>query len=218
MEEKQGKAEVTIMKKIWDYIKPFWLFVLVFVILLIIDLVTKHVFIGFEERTFIPRVISIHYTQNRGVAFGWLYGAGIWLILLTAFLSIVGFAFYIFYRRVFIRKSKKIINCDKENIQSEDIIPNKSLRRNLRLFDVAFAFFLAGALGNLVDRIFLGYVRDFLRFDFMNFPVFNLADVFINVGVLMIAIFFAIEIIKDFKKEKALKKSKQISEVQDGKD
>lgn len=47
-----------------------------------------------------------------------------------------------------------------------------------------FSFFLAGTLGNIIDRIFLGGVRDFiLVFDW--FPVFNIADVFLNVAVIL---------------------------------
>jgi signal peptidase II len=46
-------------------------------------------------------------------------------------------------------------------------------------------FIIAGALGNLVDRIRIGYVVDMLRLDFLNFPVFNIADVMLTFGVLL---------------------------------
>jgi signal peptidase II len=49
---------------------------------------------------------------------------------------------------------------------------------------VSFGFILAGALGNGIDRFFLGYVIDFLDFRLINFPVFNLADVCINLGMI----------------------------------
>ncbi|MBD2092647.1 lipoprotein signal peptidase [Microcoleus sp. FACHB-1515] len=48
---------------------------------------------------------------------------------------------------------------------------------------VSFGFLLGGALGNGIDRFVAGEVVDFLQFAFINFPVFNLADVFINIGV-----------------------------------
>lgn len=48
---------------------------------------------------------------------------------------------------------------------------------------VSFGFLLGGALGNGIDRLVAGQVVDFLQFAFINFPVFNLADVFINIGV-----------------------------------
>jgi len=47
---------------------------------------------------------------------------------------------------------------------------------------------LAGILGNLYERIFFGYVRDYFDLAFVNFPVFNVSDVLINVGVFAIII------------------------------
>jgi signal peptidase II len=52
------------------------------------------------------------------------------------------------------------------------------------LEQLGFGFILAGALGNGIDRFFLGYVIDFLDFRLINFPVFNLADVCINLGMI----------------------------------
>ncbi len=48
---------------------------------------------------------------------------------------------------------------------------------------LGYGFILAGALGNGLDRFLFGYVVDFLDFRLINFPVFNLADIFINVGI-----------------------------------
>ncbi len=49
-------------------------------------------------------------------------------------------------------------------------------------------FILSGALGNGLDRFLFGYVVDFLDFRLINFPVFNLADVFINIGIVFLLI------------------------------
>jgi signal peptidase II len=56
---------------------------------------------------------------------------------------------------------------------------------------LGYGFILGGALGNGIDRFAAGYVVDFLDFRLIKFPVFNLADVFINVGIacLLIASF-----------------------------
>ncbi len=56
---------------------------------------------------------------------------------------------------------------------------------------LGYGFILSGALGNGIDRFVLGHVVDFLDFRLINFPVFNLADAFINVGIfcLLIAAF-----------------------------
>ncbi|WP_330205302.1 signal peptidase II [Cyanobacterium sp. Dongsha4] len=50
----------------------------------------------------------------------------------------------------------------------------------------AYGFILAGALGNGVDRFLFGYVVDFLDFRLINFPVFNMADVCINIGIVLL--------------------------------
>lgn len=56
----------------------------------------------------------------------------------------------------------------------------------IRTEDIYLALILGGSLGNLYDRIFLGYVVDYL--DFRVFPVFNFADIAINLGVFLIII------------------------------
>lgn len=57
-----------------------------------------------------------------------------------------------------------------------------------RLEQLGYGFILAGAIGNGIDRFLFGYVVDFLDFRLINFPVFNLADVAINIGVLLLLI------------------------------
>tara|TARA_B110000914_G_scaffold114067_1_gene99760 strand:+ start:574 stop:801 length:228 start_codon:yes stop_codon:yes gene_type:complete len=53
---------------------------------------------------------------------------------------------------------------------------------------IALSFILAGALGNLYDRIFLGYVIDFIEIHYGNFywPIFNIADISISIGVILL--------------------------------
>ena len=50
------------------------------------------------------------------------------------------------------------------------------------------SFILAGSIGNGIDRVLNGYVIDFIKIKFINFPVFNIADVVINIGVLILII------------------------------
>ncbi len=61
-----------------------------------------------------------------------------------------------------------------------------SLRRNKRLsfYSISLGLILAGALGNLIDRLFFGYVIDFL--DFRIWPVFNVADSAVTIGVILL--------------------------------
>ena len=59
-----------------------------------------------------------------------------------------------------------------------------SAKPQRRLTDLALAMMMAGAVGNVIDRLFLGHVRDFIQFLFWpQYPVFNLADVWLTVGV-----------------------------------
>ena len=50
----------------------------------------------------------------------------------------------------------------------------------------AFSFLLAGSIGNGIDRILNGYVIDFINLNFLSFPVFNIADISINIGFIIL--------------------------------
>ena len=64
---------------------------------------------------------------------------------------------------------------------------------------LALAFIAGGAVGNFIDRAYLGYVRDFLSVDFIDFPVFNIADCFVCVGATLYVIYILCEGNKDGK-------------------
>ena len=68
-------------------------------------------------------------------------------------------------------------------------------------YSVGLSFVLAGAIGNFIDRVRLGYVVDMLQTDFMNFPIFNVADSTLVVGVICIFIYLILD-------EKAAKEGK----------
>ena len=66
---------------------------------------------------------------------------------------------------------------------------------------------LSGGIGNLIDRIFRGgNVIDFLEFGFIDFPVFNVADCAVCVGAFMIVVYFIMDFVKDYKREKNISK------------
>ena len=81
------------------------------------------------------------------------------------------------------------------------IIFNYFFKKKNILFSISFGLILSGAVCNLYDRIFLGYVRDFIKLEFINFPIFNIADSAICVGVFLICLFFLFFIPKN-KEEK----------------
>lgn len=131
---------------------------LIFLVIVIADQLSKWMVASslrlHESIAVIPGVFHITYVQNPGAAFG-LFAYQQPLFIAVAVLMI-GLA--VIYRR--------------------------RIRQESRLFQWAVTIGISGALGNLIDRIRLGYVVDF--FDFRMFPVFNIADVAITVGVILL--------------------------------
>lgn len=109
-------------------------------------------------------VFHLHYVKNTGAAFGIFGGKQIFLIVVT---SIIILGMLIYYRK----------------------LPRTSIGKWSRF---SFILIIGGAIGNLIDRIWLNYVRDFLYFKLINFPVFNVADIFVcvGVGILMVVLLF----------------------------
>ena len=68
---------------------------------------------------------------------------------------------------------------------------------NIRTISLKSIFFItilsAGIAGNLHERIIFGYVRDYFQLNFINFPVFNISDIFINIGVIALIILILIK-------------------------
>ncbi len=106
----------------------------------------------------INNFFRITYLKNRGAAFSILSGNIIFLIIIT-FLAI--FLIYKFF------------------------IKNKKLKK---IDFISYSMLLGGIFGNLIDRIRLGYVIDYFDFNFgaYNYPVFNIADICIVVGAIII--------------------------------
>lgn len=146
------------------------------VAILALDLITKYVICGMfaenEGITAIPYLFNIIVVHNEGAAWGILSGNQIGLIILSVLL----FAFLVWY---FVKEKKKSW-----------------------LLVVSMAFIYGGCIGNLFDRIVFGYVRDFIQFAFwQSFPIFNFADVFLTVGVILFAIYLIIFLVKKEKSE-----------------
>ena len=70
-------------------------------------------------------------------------------------------------------------------------------KKNISILDLfSYSFILGGTIGNGIDRIIKGYVIDFINLNFINFAVFNIADISINIGL----IFFVYGLIKNKRK------------------
>ncbi len=102
----------------------------------------------------IKNVLCFHYLENRGSVWGILQGRINFLLIVS--LALFAVLIYVYFR---IPKIKKYLP--------------------LLWIDV---FMLAGALGNTIDRIFFGYVTDFIYFEIINFPIFNFADCCITIA------------------------------------
>ncbi|MBR4270213.1 MAG: signal peptidase II [Clostridia bacterium] len=69
-----------------------------------------------------------------------------------------------------------------------DLFYKKKIAKNI-WYKLALVLILGGLFGNLIDRVALGYVRDFIHLDFMSFPVFNIADIALTVGCICFIIY-----------------------------
>ena len=126
---------------------------------------------GMPSRILIPGFLGLTYTRNTGAAFGFLanFEWGRWVITAVKIILMGGLLW--FYNRL-------------------------PLGRLFWLIRVPVILIFAGGIGNLYDRLVFGYVRDMLAFLFVNFPIFNLADVYVVSGVFFGA-FIILFVIKD---------------------
>ncbi len=123
------------------------------------DQVTKSLIFG-ADSAFIPGFIRFESVENRGMAWGLLNGTNGSIIILSV-LTVLSSALIVF---ILIRYWKKLNNPIK----------------------IGLACILGGGFGNLIDRVFVGFVRDFICTEFIKFPVFNVADAFVTCGAILI--------------------------------
>lgn len=138
---------------------------IIIALMLVLDQASKAVFASWlptlPNHTFplIEGVFHLSYVENRGAAFGMLQNAQ-WLFIPLTLIACGGLLWFLIKNR-------------------------NAMHTMLR---VCIALIVAGALGNFIDRIFLGYVRDMFYFVLIDFAVFNVADAAISVGgVLLVA-------------------------------
>lgn len=129
-----------------------------------IDQLSKFIIQGtfqlYESKPIIRDVFHITYIQNTGVAWG-LFKGGRIIFLIVTLLALV-FCGYIYMN---ISGSKKY----------------KGVK-------VCLIFLVSGAIGNMIDRIKLAYVVDFLDFTWIDFPIFNIADIYVTCSMIVLII------------------------------
>lgn len=146
-----------------ERVKYLTILVLVFSFLIVvIDQVLKHLSIAFLKPigsvTVISNLLDLIYVENEGAAFG-IFANQRWIFISFTFIAIA-FVLYLLF-------AKKIKN---------------------KLFLVSSTLIIGGGIGNLIDRIFLGYVVDYIRWSF--FPaICNFADYCISLGTILLMIY-----------------------------
>lgn len=104
-----------------------------------------------------PGVFHLAYVKNRGAAFGMMQGKQTFFVVITIAI-LIGILWY--WRQIPKNKAGKWMK-------------------------VALVLVISGAIGNLIDRVLLDYVRDMFYFILIDFPVFNVADICVVVGVFL---------------------------------
>ncbi|HIT73494.1 signal peptidase II [Tyzzerella sp. An114] len=141
-------------------------------ILVVIDQITKYIALSslkpIGSMTFIKGFMDFTFVENRGAAFGILEGQRWFFVVATIVISVA-----IIY--AFVKMPKK---------------------KEYKYMKLALVLILAGAFGNVIDRLFRGYVVDFFEFTFIDWPVFNVADIYVVVGTIIFA-FLILFVIKD---------------------
>ena len=159
-----------------------WLWVAVIAVSVILYQVTKLIVVKnmelYETAPFIKGIIEFRYIENRGAAWG-MFSENRWIFIIISAAALIALPMLLYKYR------------------------------NLHfLFGFSFSLVIGGAAGNMIDRVFAGAVVDFLNFQFIDFPVFNVADICVTAGAALMFIYLIFidkEFFRDKKKEEAEK-------------
>lgn len=135
------------------------------VLLLLLDQFTKYLastyLKGGHSVILVKGVFQLHYLENRGAAFGMMQGMKPWFVVATLLMLVL--MIFIYWK--------------------------SPMEKRFRWARFILILLTAGALGNLVDRLILNYVVDFFYFELINFPIFNMADIYVSCGTVLLILF-----------------------------
>ncbi len=180
--EKIKQQLIKFFNKAWEYIRQARLELIIFAALLFADLLTKGIIAATmaenETVTIIPDFLNFTFVYNELGAFGSAFGLenligeqAVRVVFIILTFIAIGIFGYFLYRG----------------------------RGKNKLYRISLAMILSGALGNLVDRLFIGKVRDFVEIVFFgcdvpllgkSFAIFNVADAALVVGVIIFLVYF----------------------------
>lgn len=138
--------------------------IILMVFLICVDQFTKHLAVlHLKDKpaySIIDGVFELCYLENRGAAFGMLQNQKMFFIVISCIvLSVVCYA---------------VIK-----------IPDE---KKYHVLHILFVLIASGAIGNMIDRLRLDYVVDFFYFVLINFPIFNMADIYVSVACVLLAV------------------------------
>lgn len=154
--------------------------------LVLLDQITKQLaaqHLKTDTLWLIKDVFSLRYLENRGIGFGLLQGRIPFILIFN--LLVLTVILFVLWRM--------------------------PVNRRMTPVRIVLLFTVSGALGNIIDRVRFGYVIDFLSFDLINFPVFNAADIYVTVSVILLALLYLFYLKTD-ELEDALKGNKKLAE------
>jgi len=139
-------------------IKTKLYFISLSIFIVLVDQFTKYL-IFYNKELLITKdflIFKFDFVKNYGAAFNIFSGSRIFLSLISILFSIL--LIYLIFRK-----------------------------NTLNIFDLySYSFILGGTIGNGIDRIYKGFVVDFINLNIINFPVFNIADISINIGFIFL--------------------------------
>ena len=112
-----------------------------------------------ESHVIIPHLINFSYIRNEGAAWG-IFSNNRWIFIVISAILIIILPIILY-----------------------------KFRKLHFLFGFSLSLIIGGAIGNMVDRVFFGSVIDFIEFEFINFPIFNFADICVTVGAVLMFIY-----------------------------
>jgi signal peptidase II len=156
-------------------IKRFVTDLIILAVLTVIDRITKiwatNTLRDIESIPIIKNIVEFHYLPNgnTGAAFGMLSGHRVLFLVIA--IVVVGVILYLLY-----------------NMPSE---------RKYKMIEILLVFIAAGGAGNMIDRFIQGYVVDFIYISCINFPIFNVADMYVSVCTVILAIIVLFKLKED---------------------
>lgn len=139
--------------------KTIFIELIIMFLIILLDQITKNLIINKNDIIIIPNLLIFSYAKNTGIAFSIGENNTIFTIILGIFLLVISLIFSIF----FINKKRYYIS-------------------------MCISLIIGGGVGNLVDKTAKGYVIDFINVKLFDFPIFNVADVFITVGIFLLGL------------------------------